>query len=189
MEAETAPIVCIGSGTTVTPMIAVTAIITDRIIILRSVKDADGMKIDRQYGCRNLYICSGGKSVMKKQQLHGFLRSMVMIVLMTSILLLFASCSKSAEEQLVGSWYIGGKTSITRDGTRGPIFVFYDDGTCELATEYGTGRWSVVNEVQLEITTFYGESHIATIVSIENGELILEADGTQMTYLSEPQNG
>ena len=39
------------------------------------------------------------------------------------------------------------------------------------------------------MSLIYGESHIATIVSIENGELILEADGTQMTYLSEPQNG
>ena len=77
---------------------------------------------------------------------------------------------------------------MARDGTRGPRFVFYDDGTCEIATEYGTGRWSVVNEVQLKITNFYGESHTATIINVENGELILEADGEQVTYLNEPHN-
>lgn len=128
---------------------------------------------------------------MKKStcQQQGFLKKMV-VILIVLLLFTFASCGKSAslEDQLVGSWYINGETSMTRDGTRGPIFVFYDDGTCDIATEYGTGRWSVVNEVQLKITNFYGESHTATIINVENGELILEADGEQVTYLNEPHN-
>lgn len=128
---------------------------------------------------------------MKKStcQQQGFLKKAV-VILIVLLLFTFTSCGKSAslEDQLVGSWYINGETSMTRDGTRGPIFTFYDDGTCEIATEYGTGRWSVVNEVQLKITNFYGESHTATIINVENGELILEADGEQVTYLNEPHN-
>ena len=87
------------------------------------------------------------------------------------------------EDQLVGSWYRNGKTSITRDGTRGPIFTLYDDGTCELASEYGTGTWSIVNENQLKLTNFYGESETETIASVEDGRFILD-DGTE--YLSKP---
>lgn len=132
---------------------------------------------------------------MKKLQFRSFVPRMGGIVLAVSMLLLFASCGntegqsgKSTTEQLVGSWYLNGETSITREGTRGPKFTLYDDGTCEMATEYGTGRWSVVNDDQLKLTNFYGESSTATIVSLESGELTLEADGTQMTYLNEPRN-
>lgn len=111
-------------------------------------------------------------------------------LLLMFLLLLCTGCGKSAsmEDQLAGSWYKDGETSVTRDGTRGPIFTLYDDGTCELASEYGTGRWSVVNNDQLKLTNLYGESSTATIVSAGNGELILEADGTQTTYLNEPKN-
>lgn len=133
---------------------------------------------------------------MRKFQFHDIALKMVAMALMVTILLLFASCGestgkqsgKSTKEQLVGSWYKNGKTSITRDGSRGPIFILYDDGTCELASEYGTGRWSVVNEDQLKLTNFYGESSTATIVSVENGELTLDADGTQTTYFNELRN-
>lgn len=81
------------------------------------------------------------------------------------------------KKQLVGSWYINGTTSITRDGDRGPAFTLYSDGTCKIATEYGTGRWAVVNDNQLKLTNFYGESDTKTIKSLKNGCLIME-DGT-----------
>lgn len=108
----------------------------------------------------------------------------VSVLLIVLSLLLCTSCGKkSMEDQLVGSWYVNGKTSITRDGTRGPIFTLYDDGTCKIASEYGTGTWSVVNENQVKLTNFYGESQTATIASIEDGKFTLD-DGT--VYLSEP---
>lgn len=108
---------------------------------------------------------------------------LISAVLILSLLALLAGCNESGtlndksmslKSQLVGSWYKDGKTSVNRDGGRGPAFTLFDNGTCEIATEYGTGRWSVVNENQLQLTNFYGETEVATIESVENGCLTLE---------------
>lgn len=111
---------------------------------------------------------------MKKQT--SMLAVMLCIV---SLSLIFTGCSKSLESQLVGSWYREGNVTTNRDGGKGPAFTLYSDGTCEIASEYGTGTWAVVNENQLKLTNFYGESETITIVSIEDGCLTLDGD---MTY-------
>lgn len=120
--------------------------------------------------------------------LRDSLRSVLGICTIMLTIFLCSSCSNntnvedissngvSLKDQLVGSWYINGETTLSRDGIRGPAFTLYDDGTCEIASEYGTGSWSVVNDNQLKITSFYGETAIAVITSVEDGCLTISDD-------------
>jgi hypothetical protein len=99
------------------------------------------------------------EKVMKKMS-NFVAMSLVFVLLMTG-------CSgKIKEKNLLGSWY--------RDGREDASFILYDDGTCEIDGEYGTGTWSIVNDNQLKLTNFYGETETATIDSVKNGSLILE---------------
>ncbi len=80
-----------------------------------------------------------------------------------------AACGgNSLEKQLVGSWYYNGELTYGD-----PIFTLYSDGTCVIASEYGTGTWAVVNGNQLKLTNFYGETQTATIENVQNGRLTL----------------
>lgn len=90
------------------------------------------------------------------------------------LLLCLAGCGNSIKSQLVGSWYLNGETTYDRDGKEGPALILYSDGTCVIASEYGTGTWALVNENQLKLTSFYGESEAKTIESLKNGCLTLE---------------
>ena len=65
------------------------------------------------------------------------------------------------EKQLEGIWYL--------EGWSGPAFTFYDDGSCKIQGEYGTGTWTLVNDDQLKISNFYGETVVLTIESIKDG--------------------
>ena len=84
------------------------------------------------------------------------------------VLLLLAGCSgqKSLEEQMAGSWYAEGREE--------PMFTLYSDGTCEIAGEYGSGTWAVVNDKTLKLSNYYGETQTAVIVSVSDGCLTLE---------------
>ena len=45
--------------------------------------------------------------------------------------------------------------------------------------DYGTGHWAIVNEDQLKLTDFYGETHIMRLVDVDESKLTLgptEAD-------------
>ncbi len=88
--------------------------------------------------------------------------------------------SKSIDSQLVGSWYI--------DEGEVASFVLYSDGTCEIAGEYGAGKWSVVNDNVLRLTNYYGQVETATIKSIENGILILGEGNDTNTFRSNPSS-
>ncbi len=103
-------------------------------------------------------------------------------VLLTAVLVLsLVACdndSQTVNEKdllslLPGSWYI--------DGNQEPAFILYDDGTCEIDNEYGTGTWSVVNENQLKLTNYYGETKVATINELTDDKLVLgNGDDTQI---------
>lgn len=80
--------------------------------------------------------------------------------------LTLTACGKKLEDRLAGSWYMEGREK--------PLFTLYDDGTCEIDGEYGTGRWAVVNDNQLKLTNFYGESVTIELVSVENGCLTMQ---------------
>lgn len=95
--------------------------------------------------------------------------SILIAILMLSLLL--GGCENRAagfEKVLPGSWYAVGQSN--------PEFILYDDGTCEIRNEYGTGKWSVVNENQLKLTNFYGESRTLTILSAERECITFEND-------------
>lgn len=97
-----------------------------------------------------------------------------MTALMMAVILLFAGCGNKLEAKLVGSWYEKGDVD--------PSFVLYDDGTCTIAYEYGTGTWAVVNENELKLTNYYGESESIPIVSVKNGELTVGNEEYSRVY-------
>ena len=100
----------------------------------------------------------------------------IMLTLMIFLLSLTGCTGKtSLETQLSGTWYMEGGQEVA--------FVLYDDGTCEIAGEYGTGTWSVVNDDQFKLTNYYGESETATIEKIEKDILVL-SDGNVRTIFS-----
>lgn len=101
------------------------------------------------------------------------IKYMMFVLCMTGLLVSFSGCgNKISEDKLVGAWYLEGKDS--------PAFTLYNDGTCEMKGEYGTGTWALVNENQLKLTNYYGESDTATVTSIEKGCLTLSnEDGSK----------
>lgn len=88
------------------------------------------------------------------------------ICLLTSLL---TGCENGGKKDpMVGSWYVEGNST--------PQFTLYDDGTCEIKGEYGSGTWSVVNGNQLKLTNFYGEVQSAKIKNIEGERMTLGDD-------------
>ena len=77
--------------------------------------------------------------------------------------------SKSKQELILGEWYAGFET---------PSWTFYDDGTCKLIGDYGLGKWSLVNDdTILNVSDFYGETHSYNLVSVDENQLTISADG------------
>ena len=106
----------------------------------------------------------------------------ILRILLTIVILMLSlvGCSEKTNEadfesKLAGIWYLEGSQEVA--------FVLYSDNTCEIAGEYGTGIWSVVNENQLKLTNYYGETETAIIVKIDNSELVL-SDGNVKSYFS-----
>lgn len=102
------------------------------------------------------------------------------------LILLLAFCmigcnTKSVDSQLVGSWYV--------DEGKNASFILYSDGTCEIAGEYGSGKWSVVNDNILKLTNYYGEIETAPIKSIENGILVLGEGKDTSIFKNNPNIG
>ena len=89
-----------------------------------------------------------------------------LLVCVVLVLSLFCGCGGGYEKKLTGSWY--------HEGYSSPYFTLYSDGTCEINGEYGTGKWAVVNENQLKLTNFYGESEICGIEAVKGGTLTLD---------------
>lgn len=105
------------------------------------------------------------------------LKVLSLLVCTVFVLSLFCGCSGGYEKKLTGSWY--------REGYSSPYFTLYSDGTCEIDGEYGTGKWAVVNEDQLKLTNFYGESETCGIEAIKGGTLSLDSG---IVLYSSPQD-
>ncbi len=95
-------------------------------------------------------------------------------LLLTAVL---AGCSGGGgyKNKLVGSWYFSGDDE--------PQFEFYSDGTCEIAYEYGTGTWDVLDGNLLKITNFYGETQTAHILGVQDGVLTIGDGGENQSVL------
>ena len=104
---------------------------------------------------------------------------LVLVICVLLMAALFTGCGKSREEQLTGSWY--------REDSTSPILTLYSDGTCELKGEYGTGTWAVVNDDQLKLTNFYGETETVTIIGISNGCLTIDDGDNTVELWNSPQ--
>ena len=92
----------------------------------------------------------------------------VLLCFSVVFILLFAGCGATMEDQLIGSWYYNSNE---------PYFIFYDDGTCEIEAEYGTGTWGIVNDNQLKVSNYYGETDVYAIVSIDGQKMTLDVEG------------
>ncbi len=120
-----------------------------------------------------------GEAVAVKNYSSGngkWLRIGALAVVVVLIIVLFSKCaSGNVEDMLVGSWYTTEYDSLA--------FVLYDDGTCKLDGEYGTGKWAVVNENKLKLSNFYGETVTPEIVDISNSELVLNYGSSTRTFV------
>lgn len=96
--------------------------------------------------------------------------SVLLIVFATLLLLVGCSKEDKVSSKLTGSWYLEGRDQAS--------FTLYDDGTCEIAHEYGTGTWGIVNENQLKLTNYYGETQVATVSEVSKDKLVLTSDGS-----------
>lgn len=102
------------------------------------------------------------------------------IVKLTALLIvvisLLTSCSgSSSKSKMCGTWY--------REGSNKMSFELYDDGTCKIANEYGTGTWEIVNDNQFKLTNYYGKSEVATIVEITDNKLVIGSGNKTQTFV------
>ena len=91
-------------------------------------------------------------------------------------LLMLTGCSASDEELIADTWYIEGKDEMS--------FDLYSDGTCKIANEYGVGKWEIVNDNQLKLTNYYGETQVVTIDEISEGKLVVSSNGRTQTFVN-----
>ena len=74
-----------------------------------------------------------------------------------------AGCGKDTKKLVLGDWYLEGSSRLR--------FTIYDDGTVNIPGTYGTGKWSIVNDDQLKIADFYGESTVLKIEDIDKDSM------------------
>ena len=111
---------------------------------------------------------------MKKVTRKEFLRIAAAAALVCAAASL-TGCGKNVEKLVVGDWYLEGSDRLR--------FTIYDDGTVNLPSTYGTGKWSVVNKDQLKISDFYGETFVLKVEDIDKKSMTVRAvmDGQEST--------
>ena len=108
-------------------------------------------------------------------------RQKVLFVFCSMFLTSFlVSCDNDMmQKNLSQSWYAEGRQDAS--------FVLYEDGTCEISGEYGTGSWSVVNDNELKLTNYYGETETAIIKSVDYNKLVLTDGKSEIVFYSSLQ--
>lgn len=106
--------------------------------------------------------------------------SSFMVIL--SLILCMTACSggKNSAELLCNTWY---KETLSPFPSRTLYLTIYNDGTYKQSGQYGTGKWSIVNDNQLKLTDYYGQSDTYTIDSVSADTLVLSGK----TYYSTAQ--
>lgn len=104
-----------------------------------------------------------------------------LVLALSFLMLLMTACAESGslEKELAASWYY--------ENSADAAFTLYTDGTCVIAGEYGAGKWSIVNENQLKLSNYYGETEVATIISVEKGCLKLGNGTNEVKLWNSPQ--
>lgn len=90
-----------------------------------------------------------------------------------------APAESGLEKDLVGAWYFEDAEDFA--------FILYEDGSCDIAGEFGKGRWFIQNEDQL-VLSLGGESETATVVSVGDGKLVITNGSNNRTLYSTPQS-
>lgn len=130
-------------------------------------------------GANTKYCGKCGAPVVVKNNPSGngkWFRICALALVMVLIILLFSRCGGgSVEDNLVGSWY------LERNGSH--MFTLYDDGTCKIDGEYGTGTWAVVNENKLKLSNFYGSTQVVEIVDVSRDMLVVGDDDSTQTLV------
>lgn len=93
----------------------------------------------------------------------------VVIVCCVAISLLGNGGGTNKEKLLLGDWYWEGDDRVS--------FTLYDDGSCKVRNDYGLGKWSVVNDDRLNVSTFYGETMTLKIVKIDKKSMVVREIG------------
>ena len=107
---------------------------------------------------------------MKKIKMSDILLTVCAIAIVCGIGSLTLRGKKTTEKLIIGDWYQQWSDSLT--------FSIYDDGTVNVPGSYGLGKWSLVNDNQLILSDFYGET---IILKIEN----IDADNMEVRHKNE----
>ena len=110
---------------------------------------------------------------MKKIKMSDILLTVCEIDIVCGIGSLTLRGKKTTEKLIIGDWYQQWSDSLT--------FSIYDDGTVNVPDSYGLGKWSLVNDNQLILSDFYGETIILKIENIDadNMEVRQVIDGKE----------
>ena len=72
---------------------------------------------------------------------------------------------KNTKKLILGDWYMEGYSRLE--------YAIYDDGSCQVRSGYGLGKWSIVNDDKLRISDFYGQTLIYKIEKISKKSMTL----------------
>lgn len=112
------------------------------------------------------------------KEMNRYVTKILMAILM--MITLTACSGKSGEKNsVVGKWYFAGANE--------PQFSLYEDGTCEIRGEYGTGKWSLSDGKELRMTNYYGESETVTLVSVNSEQMVISNGSENQTLYRNPQ--
>ena len=110
---------------------------------------------------------------MKKIKMSDIFLTVCAIAIVCGIGSLTLRGKKTTEKLIIGDWYQQWSDSLT--------FSIYDDGTVNVPSSYGLGKWSLVNDNQLILSDFYGETIVLKIENIDadNMEVRQVIDGKE----------
>ena len=72
---------------------------------------------------------------------------------------------ENIKKLVLGDWYMEGYSRLE--------YAIYDDGSCQVRSGYGLGKWSIVNDDKLRISDFYGQTLIYKIEKISKKSMTL----------------
>lgn len=103
---------------------------------------------------------------MEKISRERFIKIVVAVVVICAAIFLFRNAGgNNTEKLLLGDWYMEGYSRLE--------YAIYDDGSCQVRSGYGLGKWSVVNDDKLRISDFYGQTLIYKIEKISKKSMTL----------------
>ena len=104
---------------------------------------------------------------MKNITRRGFLQLTAATALVCASAPLTGCGKKNTKKLVLGDWYMEGYSRLE--------YAIYDDGSCQVRSGYGLGKWSIVNDDKLRISDFYGQTLIYKIEKISK-KLMKELD-------------